>query len=251
MTKQTTRFLIATGVLAVAILGMWQFTGSKDDGLPQAAVSEPSAVNAGSPSLGGPRDSEVARESEATERAPVVGAPSSLPGGAEVVESGDWPALAEVFEHQGRPVTRSLLGSLSLEEHEALRREFRAFSREVEVELLGLHQDAEVLTREDAQVQFEEAPELYFARTSMRNAEGKIETGYVEVSGLAPDLLREVKELSLELLTHPSLAFQDEEVLSKIVTWEPSLHGAKVVGRDAFGRAVVNRTLGWAGAPVF
>lgn len=248
--------IVAVGLLTTAGVVLWSNAGSPGRDLPRSDATRPPAdaspnvgpyladgLGVGEPLAGEGASSSVRVELDQP------ASPSSDGFGER--EDGEWQALAAVFEFDGASVTRSRLDGFTPGEHEALRSEFRQFTQRLESQLVKLAKGAELLDREDAGALFEDSPELYFARTKARAADGELKAGYVEIGGLAPDLLREVKELSLELLTHPSLALQGQGGVSQVVRWEYSLHGSKAIGFDSLGRPVVQHTIGWAGAPVF
>lgn len=162
-----------------------------------------------------------------------------------------FPNLHAEFSFKGASIDEIVIEDLSEREFADLRQDYLFFVWSRERQILSDMGPIgfDVVDREDAVALFESAPETYFIRET-RASRGE-KKGYIVVDTLAHPIAREMREYSMELLSHPRFDSKLRERGERrgVVTWDDSLHGAVRLGYDQHGQLVMRQSVNWSGLP--
>ncbi|MEZ5980280.1 MAG: hypothetical protein R3F34_18990 [Planctomycetota bacterium] len=168
----------------------------------------------------------------------------------------DYPILARTVQFRGRPLGEVALDDVPRDQIRSLffALQDRAFALESQIRRKAKLEGADYLTSAEAREVFEYSPETYLVRTRIDSLDGEgTEIAYVAVDEPIPDEFRELKLLSIEVLSHPTYRslLGPPNKSDQVVRWESRHNGIQAVGYDASGSVVVTRSLGFIGAPMY
>ncbi|MEZ5979957.1 MAG: hypothetical protein R3F34_17335 [Planctomycetota bacterium] len=190
---------------------------------------------------------------------------ASVPTGSSF--SSRYPTIAERIELDDVPLSKLDIETMSADDIEELAGELFRYCRRYEREYMAATPDWRNQTVDSATANSigDAALEVYFIDTSPYSPPtggfSPSTRSYLQVEGQWPDELRELRELSIELSTHPkyeekrisdAYRFIEKEsgVAPRVTRWEQQKWGQVLVGYDASGREVTRLLARFVGMPL-
>lgn len=240
--------------LAVALV-VWSVLSTDSDGDPPSAARDVRFTERSTRAdLATPASTESAAAADAENGNRVV-AVERDDAEPEQLGTGRYPTVAPLLAFEGVPLDRLDFDSMDEQDLLAFHREVRELARTMEADHLATLPgwEASALSQAKAAAIFADDPDAYFAEVQILSGRG-----FVELLGALPPALFELRDLSIELTSHPTLvagrrreagqSFVTNEPLG-VVEWTTKEHGLMEEGLDANGAVICRSRVRRVGAP--